>query len=126
MWLESSYCSEAPYISTTLAFSTANRGELSGSVKIKKHILIQKIEDMLYHLICVADNSLYKALFLALFFIPSINRGLHIGIRASGFCKSLGVTDKEVSSGVSHVVETLYQGILGGLVKVNHNIPTKD
>ncbi len=119
-------CSETLYISSALAFSTASRGELSGSVKIKKHILIQKIEDMLYHLICVADNSLYKALFLALFFIPSINRGLHIGIRASGFCKSLGVTDKEVSSGVSHVVETLYQGILGGLVKVNHNIPTKD
>ena len=61
-------CSEVPHISATLAFSTASRGELSGSVKIKKHILIQKIEDMLYHLICVADNSLYKAHFLALIF----------------------------------------------------------
>ena len=47
-------CSEVPHISATLAFSTASRGELSGSVKIKKHILIQKIEDMLYHFICVA------------------------------------------------------------------------
>ena len=63
-------CSEVPHISTTLAFSTASRGELSGSVKIKKQILIPKIEDMLYHLICVADNSLYKALFLALIFHP--------------------------------------------------------
>jgi len=54
LWLESSYCSEAPYISTTIAFSTASRGELSGNVKIKKHISLQKIEDMLYHFICVA------------------------------------------------------------------------
>ena len=64
-------CSEVPHISTTLAFSTASRGELSGSVKIKKHILIQKIEDMLYHLIRIVNHSLYKALFLALIFHPS-------------------------------------------------------
>ena len=47
-------CSEVLHISIALAFSTASRGELSGSVKIKKHISLQKIEDMLYHFICVA------------------------------------------------------------------------
>ncbi len=64
-------CSEAPHISTTPAFSTASRGELSGNVKIKKHISLQKIEDMLYDLIRIVNHSLYKALFLALISHPS-------------------------------------------------------
>ena len=70
MWLGGARAPKALHIKSALAFSTASRGEVSRSVRIKKHISLQKIEDMLYHFICVADNSLYKALFLALIFHP--------------------------------------------------------